>query len=333
LIDLIYLRHINLLLLKKTFISGILIVVCLVTLTSSSNNTKEPNSPELTGTLSLSGAFALYPMAVVWATEFKKIHPKVRIDISAGGTGKGVSDALAKLVDIGLVSRDVYPEELKKGGLATAVTKDAVVLTINSKNPNLGELLVKGIKKESLINIYAKGVYKDWKQLGLKKAAPIHAYTRSDASGAGDTWAKFVGIRQEDLMGVGVYGDPGVAQAVKKDPASIGYNNIAYVYDSKTKKPLQGIRIAPIDLNGNGRIDPEENFYYNLEALATAVANGKYPMPPARNLYFLTNGKPKSKVLVAFMKWVLTDGQKFVKGAGYINLSDKKLQESLNNLN
>ena len=42
---------------------------------------------ELKGEIQLSGAFALYPMAVKWAEEFRKIHPKVRIDISAGGAG------------------------------------------------------------------------------------------------------------------------------------------------------------------------------------------------------------------------------------------------------
>ena len=36
----------------------------------------------LKGEIQLSGAFALYPMAVKWASEFQKIHPNVRIDIS-----------------------------------------------------------------------------------------------------------------------------------------------------------------------------------------------------------------------------------------------------------
>lgn len=71
----------------------------------------------LTGTITLSGAWALYPMAVKWAAEFKKIHPKVRIDISAGGAGKGVADALAGSVDLGMVSRDINPAEVKKGGV------------------------------------------------------------------------------------------------------------------------------------------------------------------------------------------------------------------------
>ncbi|MCE8429450.1 MAG: hypothetical protein J5U19_13805, partial [Candidatus Methanoperedens sp.] len=51
-------------------------------------------SQELEGTISLSGAFALYPMAVRWGEEFQKLHPKVKVDISAGGAGKGMTDTL-----------------------------------------------------------------------------------------------------------------------------------------------------------------------------------------------------------------------------------------------
>ena len=60
----------------------------------------QAQSKELKGQISLSGAFALYPLAVKWAEEFKKIHPKVKIDISGGGAGKGITDALVKVVDL-----------------------------------------------------------------------------------------------------------------------------------------------------------------------------------------------------------------------------------------
>ena len=107
------------------------------------------NSQELEGTITLSGAFALYPMAVRWGEEFKKLHPKVRIDISAGGAGKGMADTLGGLVDIGMISRDVDPSEIQKGAYPIGVTKDAVVATVNAKNPVLNDLLSKGVKRKT----------------------------------------------------------------------------------------------------------------------------------------------------------------------------------------
>jgi len=64
----------------------------------------------LQGTIRVSGAWALYPMMVKWGEEYRKVHPKVRVDISAGGAGKGVVDALAGLVNVGMVSREITLE-------------------------------------------------------------------------------------------------------------------------------------------------------------------------------------------------------------------------------
>ncbi len=300
------------------------VLIGFITLTSGTVIKKAPHI-DLEGNISISGAFALYPIAVKWAEEFKKIHPKVKIDISAGGAGKGITDVLSKVTDIGLVSRDLNPEEAKKGAFAIAVTKDAVIPTVSAINPYLAELKTKGVKKDALNNIYITGKIKFWNQLGFKSAAPIHVYTRSDAAGAAETWAKYFGKKQEDLLGVAVYGDPGLATAVKKDPGAIGYNNIVYIYDSKTKKATNGIVVLPIDLNNNGKIDADENFYDNIDQLIAAIVAGKYPSPPARDLYFVTKGKPQNPIVVEFTKWILTEGQKYVNEAGYIKLSDEKL--------
>ena len=282
------------------------------------------------GTITLSGAWAIYPMAVRWAEEFRKIYPDVRIDLSAGGAGKGITDALNNMVDLGMVSREIYPVEIKKGAWPIAVTKDAVVPVINASNPSLDILLSKGLKKDAGNNIWITGMYKTWAQaFGTKGTTPIHVYTRSDACGAAEVWAKYFNKKQEDLLGSGVYGDPGLALAVKKDPLGIGYNNIGYAYDSKTKKQLAGIRVLPIDINNDGRITPDENFYDSMDDLITAIANGKYPSPPARELYFVTNGKPQKELVIKFLSWVLTDGQKYVNESGYIKLSKEKVTGEL----
>jgi phosphate transport system substrate-binding protein len=280
------------------------------------------------GQISISGAFALYPMVIRWADEYKKINPGVRFDISAGGAGKGISDALNGMVEIGMVSREIYPEEIKKGAFPIAVTKDAVVAVVNESNPSLNDILTKGLKKDAANNIWITGRYTSWAQaFGTKSTSPIHIYTRSDACGAAEMWAKFFSKKQEDLLGVGVFGDPGLAQAVKKDPLGIGYNNIGYAYDATTRKQIKGIRVVPIDLNNNGKIDADEDFYGSMNDLIAAIASGKYPSPPSRELFFVIKGSPKNnKVLTEFIRWVLSDGQKFVNEAGYIALPKERIE-------
>jgi len=313
---------------NKLKIAGLSFLVCIFFLINPTFGQEK-----LEGRLSFSGAFALYPMAVKWAEEFKKANPAVKIDISAGGAGKGMTDVLNNMVDIGMVSREIYPEEVKKGAFGFAVTKDAVVAVMNTSNPSLNEILAVGLKADAANDIWITGKYKTWGQaFNSKSKAPIHIYTRSDACGAAEVWAKYLGKKQEDLLGSGVFGDPGLALAVKKDPVGIGFNNIGYAYDFNTKKQISGIRVVPIDLNKNGKIDPEENFYDSMNDLIDAIAKGKYPSPPARDLYFVTNGKPKNKLVIAFLKWVLADGQKYVNETGYINLSKEIIDKGFTNL-
>ncbi len=320
---------------------GLLVSMGAVACLAETPPTQAPQTPQtpqaplknIEGTVTVSGAWALYPMTVKWAEEFQKIYPKVKIDISAGGAGKGMADALAGVVDIGMVSRAVYPAEIEKGAWWVAVTRDAVVPTINEKNPFLKELTAKGVKRETFIDIWITEKVKTWGQvLGTTAKQPIHVYTRSDACGAADTWAGFLGNKQEDLLGVGVYGDPGVTQAVKKDNLGIGYNNIGYAYDGKTKKALAGIRVLPIDVNGNGKIDQEEDCYATRDDIIKAIDEGRYPSPPARDLHFVCKGNPTREPVREFIKWVLADGQKYVPDAGYINLTQAKLTEQMDKL-
>ena len=303
---------------------------------SSSNNNQNgvaDSSAELSGNISLSGAFALYPLAVKWAQDFQKIHPNVKIDLSAGGAGKGITDALSGTVDLGMVSRELKPEETQQGALAFAVAKDAVVPTINSKNPALVSLLQKGLTRDVAIGLWISQSVKTWGQVaGTDDKTTVTVYTRSDACGAAETWAKWLGKKQEDLNGTGVFGDPGVASAVQKDVKGIGLNNIGYVYDEKTKKPYPGLQVLPIDVNNNGKIDADERFYDTKDQLIDAIARGKYPSPPARDLYLVSKGKPSNPIVIAFIKYVLTEGQKQNVPLGYIALDKAKLDKGLSSL-
>ncbi len=287
-------------------------------------------SDDYQGTITVSGAWALYPMMVRWAEEYQRIHPNVRIDISAGGAGKGMSDALGGMVDIGMVSRDIYPEELERGALWVAVTRDAVVPTINENNPVLRDLLSEGVKKQTVVDLWIAGTKTTWGAVvGTDAAEGINVYTRSDACGAAETWAAFLGgYNQEDLLGVAVYGDPGLAQAVRDDARGIGYNNLNFAFDPTTGIAVAGLKVLPLDLNGNGSIDAEENFYETKEGLMEAIASGAYPSPPARDLNLVTKGKPTG-VTRDFMVWCLTDGQHYVVETGYIPLAEEKLAEEL----
>lgn len=304
--------------------------------TSNESNTKSNKSnTELKGTISISGAFALYPMTARWAEEFRKIHPKVRIDISAGGAGKGMTDALSGIVDLGMFSREISEVEKAKGVWWISVTKDAVLPTINANSPVLEKVKECGITREEFIEIFISRKINTWNKWHGNETlndVGMHVYTRSDACGAAQIWGAYLGENQESLNGIGIFGDPGMADAVKSNINGIGYNNVIYIYDINTRQKHPGLEVIPIDINNNGFIDDDERFYNTLDDIMMAIKEEKYPSPPARELFFVTKGKPESKEVIEFLKWIVTDGQAFVKEGGYVQLSDEKLKNELSKL-
>jgi phosphate transport system substrate-binding protein len=284
-------------------------------------------------TISLSGAFALYPLAIKWSEEYKKEHPEIRFNISGGGAGKGMADALAGTVDLGMFSREISQEEKDKGAWWVGLTIDAVLPTISAQNPFLDILKKRGLTREEFTGIFIEGKIKDWGALlKANESKEIVVYTRADACGAAETWAKYMGGKQENLLGIGIFGDPGLAEAVIKDAGGIAYNNTNYVYDIKSGNKRPGIEVVPIDINGNRTIDADENFYDKVELVLKSIADGIYPSPPARELYFISKGKPLKPQVLDFIKWTLTDGQKFIAEAGYVPIDQNKLNYYLEQL-
>jgi phosphate transport system substrate-binding protein len=284
-------------------------------------------------TISVSGAFALFPLMTIWAEEYGKVEPNVRFDVQAGGAGKGMTDMLTGAADVAMLSREARQEELDQGSFLVPVTIDSVIGTVNAGNPYLNDLLATGITPESGAGVWMTEEVKTWGQLlGTDAADPIHAYTRSDASGAGEQWARFLGGEaQEELKGTAVNGDPGVAEAVRQDQFGIGYNNVGFAYDPATGAPIEGLAIVPLDLNGDGNISADENFYATRDDFTAAVADGRYPFPPARVLYLVTKGQP-SPAITAFYRWVLTYGHQFVQPAGYVALTQDRIDAALASL-
>ena len=77
----------------------------------------------------------------------------------------------------------------------------------------------------------------------------------------------------------------------------------------------------PIDKNGNGRIDNFENIYDNPGEFVHGVWVGKYPTALCKNIYAVSSVKPTDKDELAFLSWILADGQKSLNLNGYVDLA------------
>ena len=218
----------------------------------------------LSGTITLSGAWALYPMAVKWAEEFKKLHPERpdRRPGRRGGQGHG-----RRLWRAWPISAWSPARSIRERG------QEGRPRFRRDQGRRRGDRSAPGIlswPRSSKRGITRAAARRDLDHAARPRpggrcsgtSAPRRRSTSSPArtpAAPAETWAAYLGKRQEDLGGVGVYGDPGLADAVRRDPLGIGYNNINFAYDPKTLKPVDGIAIVPIDLDGNGRLEPAES--------------------------------------------------------------------------
>jgi phosphate transport system substrate-binding protein len=159
------------------------------------------------------------------------------------------------------------------------------------------------VKKEAWLGIYVSGSATKWDQIVRSKTGkPIHVYTRSDSCGAAASWAAYLGKKQEDLRGIGVYSDPGILEAAKRDPVGIGYSNFSYVF-TREGTLIPGARLVPIDANENNTADPDE-VYESRDAAIKAIRSGSYPA--TRKNYFFVKGKPQGLVKL-FIEFALSD--------------------------
>ena len=213
---------------------------------------------------------------------------------------------------------------------AMAARSSPVVATTSARNPVLGAVLAAGLDKRGFAAIWIDETAATWGAvLGTADRTPLNAYTRSDACGAAETWAQFLGKKQEDLKGIGVYGDPGLAEAVRRDPLAVGFNNVNFAYDAKTLTPVAGLAVGPLDLDRSGALEPAERVYATRDDLTRAIAAGVYPAPPARDLYFVVKGAPSRPLLADFLEWVLVEGQRYVAEMGYIAVGPDRIAAGL----
>jgi phosphate transport system substrate-binding protein len=253
--------------------------------------------------------------------------------VQGGGAGKGMTDMLSGAVDIGMISRSIKPEEEAQGAYWVSVTKDAVFPLISDQNPVAAEIIAKGINQEAFNKIFITGEIKTWGEvIGRPEVKDeIHVYTRSDSAGAAEMWARFSGAKaQDELKGIGINGEPALVDTVIKDSSGIGYGNLNSVFDLSTGNLVPGAIVPPIDINKNGQADADEYLKSKNQAVE-AVKSGKYPSPPARFENLATKGKPTGLVL-AFIEWIITDGQQYLDQAGYVPLTPEQQAESLQKL-
>jgi phosphate transport system substrate-binding protein len=228
-------------------------------------------------------------------------HANANIQVSGGGSGVGIQAIGAKTVDIGMSSREVTADEMKKypSFVITPVAQDGIAVIVNPANEiphiTLAQInsiyLGKTTKWTEITGANVPGTNNQIVIVGRDSASGTRAYF-DEVILAKKTPAKQ--MLEKNSNGA-------VLQTVAQTPGSIGYVSIGFV--SKDVKAL------PVWYNADKIIAP---------SLAT-VKDRSYPI--SRELYVITNGQP-SGLTKDFITYILsTEGQKIVADEGYVTVS------------
>ena len=222
---------------KKFLVAIALLILCVST----------AQAQKLTG----AGATFPYPIYSKWFSEYSAAHPGVEINYQSIGSGGGIRQVTAGLVDFGASDGPMTDEQLaaSKFKLIHIPTVLGAVVPIFNV-PGVGDIKFSG---DVLADIYL-GKITMWNDARIAKDNPgvklpdqkIIVVHRSDGSGTTYIWTDYLSKVSSDWgngpgkgtspswpVGVGGKGNEGVAGLVRQLPGAIGYVELIYALQNK----------------------------------------------------------------------------------------------------
>ena len=299
----------------------------------------------------INGAGATFPNPIYskWFDEYNKLHPNVRINYQSVGSGAGIRQVSNQTVFFGATDGPMTNEQLQAAPgkiLHFPTVLGAVVPVYNVPNVR-SELKFTG---QVLADIFL-GKITRWNDQAIAKLnagvtlpnTDITVVHRSDGSGTTYIWVDYLAKVSPEFKskvgvntsvnwptGVGGKGNEGVAGLVTQSPGSIGYVELIYALQNKISYgPVQNMdaefvkasveSVTAAAAAAAAKMPPDFRV-----SITNAPGKGVYPISSFTwlLLYESPKDKAQAKIMVDFMKWALTDGQRFAASLGYAPLPE-----------
>jgi len=294
------------------------------------------------------GATFPYPIYSKWFSEYNKVHPNVQINYQSIGSGGGIRQLSNQTVFFGATDGPMTNDQIyaAPGRILHFPTVLGGVVPVYEVPGVTGEIRFPG---KVLADIFLGKITK-WNDPAIKSANPsinfpaldITVVHRSDGSGTSyifcdylskvsPEWKKSVGVATSVNWpaGVGGKGNEGVAGLMKQTPGSIGYVELIYAIQNKipygSVQNLAGefVRASTETVTNAASAASGKSMPADFRvSITNAPGKDVYPISSFTWLLFYENPKDKqrARAMVDFMKWALTDGQKFAPELGYAPL-------------
>ncbi|MDR1446026.1 MAG: phosphate ABC transporter substrate-binding protein [Treponema sp.] len=234
-------------------------------------------------TVTAAGSTSVSPLMELLITEYAKVRPNVKFNMSATGSGDGIKAVPAETAEIGMSSRELSPAEIGTGIDEHLIAIDGIAVIVNTNNP------VSNLTIDQIRDIYT-GEVTDWSQVG-GRAGRIAVVSREPGSGTRGAFEEIVKFQDKLLMGAIEFDGTGAVKAeISRNADAVGYISLGSVDNSVKTLSVGGVA-----------------------ATTANVVNNSYKI--ARPFLLLTKkGRALNSETTAFLDWILTDaGQTIVK--------------------
>jgi len=287
------------------------------------------------GSITLFTTPDLYNLTMQWVSEYESLNPKLKINL-VKLTDIEIAEKLKSGEGLGFIADESYTALGNQSTWNMVVGRDVIVPVMNAANPFHDEIYQKGITSKKLARIFENPEKQNWGILldNVQNGSdiPLHYYMMNDPSIQSGV-ENFLKMNRPNINGIKITSGEEMISAIQKDPNALGFCKLVQIMDLKNQNLAENISLVPIDKNGNGKIDYMENIYENLPAFSRGVWIGKYPKALSGNIYSVSSQKPKSQNELAFLSWVLTDGQNFLNANGYSDLVSSEIKSQLDIIN
>lgn len=295
--------------------------------------------------LTAAGATFPYPIYSKWFSEYSAAHPGVEINYQAIGSGGGIRQVTAGLVDFGATDGPATDEQL-----ASSKTKLIHIPTVmGAVVPIFNVPGVRDIKfsPDVLADAFL-GKVSNWNDPRIAKDNPglklpdqkIIVVHRSDGSGTSYIFTDYLSKVSKDWangpgkgtspswpVGVGGKGNEGVAGLVRQLPGALGYVELIYALQNhisygEVKNPAGNFIKASIEGVTEAAASMKQMPADYRVSITNAPGANSYPISSFTWLLVpVKSADPaKGKVIKDMLNWIITSGESEASSLSYAPL-------------